>query len=163
MFNKTMTVAGILGLMMTALPALSDAAGAQACDLNGTDDLSSSCPVNSRWENNISFALHYGTLASSALVIEVVRATPTEAQLEALSQSLIVNLQVTTHDFSPASRNIPGRVEGGRIVFDLPDANESSFYISMLNVRTVSGARLDVVIEDTLGARAFLLLSAQHR
>src|SRR5690349_13469641 len=92
--------------LLSAVPASADDISKMSCDITSTADLSDSCTLEARWERRVTIGLHYGTLASEALVIEVVRAPVTPAKLLRLNYALNVELQISTPDFSHATRRL---------------------------------------------------------
>jgi hypothetical protein len=159
MRNGKIAILGVLGSLLAADGARAGVLG--GCDMIGTADLSESCALQSRWDREMTIALHYGSLASDALVVEIVRAEAAPEQLERLAEAIRVDLQVTTPDFSGRFRRLEARVEGDQLVLPMDDRNESSFYISQ--VRVSSRDALARVVKEIFGPRAVALISARAR
>ena len=157
--SKFLVVGLMVGMGFAAFPAQ---AATWQCDLVATDDLSESCMLGALFGRETVIGLHYGSLITQALVVEIVRAEATSAQLTELARAVAVELQVSTPDFTARYRVLEGKVVGDRLVYNLGDSNESSFYISMLQVRGLSES-VNHAVQKIFGPRAVGLISAERR
>jgi hypothetical protein len=135
-----------------------------SCDLVATPDESQSCALNHRWTRQMSVGLHYGSLHTQSLSIEVLRTSTTQQQLEQLLSMVTLELAITPRDDGKSGFvELKGRVTGDRLVFELQDINASTFYIAEIRISAPEKQNLEYLVQSIFGPRALAVVSAKVR
>lgn len=118
-----------------------------------------------RLGHGTSVALHYGSLGTKKLVVEVLRAKVTPAKLQELNQKISVAIQATSDGMTEARmQTLSGTVNEGALHFAMEDRGLSSYYIASVVVKPVSlQGSLEEMVKSVFGQSAIAIIYGVHR
>jgi hypothetical protein len=131
------------------------------CSLTGHKD---TCLIKSdSGQTHSHIGLHYGTLGTKMLVIEILRAPVSLEKLTQFNNLLRVQIQGQgTNHHNPQYVKLASEVRGLKILVPLKDKMLSSFYISSLLLGSTEGAIEDVV-QTIFGEGALAVVTSVGR
>lgn len=123
------------------------------------------CLLKGFLRNEVLIGLHYGSLHTSKLVIEVLRAQTTPNKLKELADQL--ELAIEAHSEDPVTHRMQPLVAvvsaSGTLEVEL-ESGISPFFISIVSVKTVNrGYAIQDLVRDIFGSRAIAVISGVRR
>ncbi|HVJ65514.1 MAG TPA: hypothetical protein VM901_09690 [Bdellovibrionota bacterium] len=163
MKTKLLTIAMLTSLTAVAAPV---EAKFKDCELVGTTgDLSRTICGLDGYDNAYDFSLHYGSIFTEAVEIEVARVAPDPAKLEELRSRIKVELEVNASDSPDRFMELPSQVVANQINFPILDKSVSSRFMSVLRIslRDERDGSLQALISEIFGNEAFGLVLVRRR
>lgn len=129
---------------------------AKACLLQGND------PILYR---ELHFGLHYGSLHTQSLHIEVFREEVSNEKLEQLATLIKLEIEGNGQDFNSVLRELKAEVVENQIVYRLEDPSFSSFYIASFFITRSDEHFYSISdrVKEVFGPRAIAVVSAKSR
>ncbi len=151
-------------LLLQILPG--QASVIDACQLHSAWGNQDVCLIKENYGSDLVLGLHYGSLGTKALAIEVLRAdgAVTTEKLELLKKIISLGIQSDSAGGSEERiAQLEGGVEEGKLIYKM-ERNLSSYYISEVHIKQVSQSRrLDQEIKEIFGPRAFAVIQGVPR
>ena len=134
------------------------------CKLTTTFDSSDVCLLKSDRADSI-VGLHYGSMNTKQLVIEVLRTEVTDEKLREFAKAIRVAINIATPGHLKENfHNLDLSIKESKIVALMPDRELSSFYISSVLVGTLDDAdSIGDNIRSVFGNQAIAIIYAVPR
>lgn len=155
--------AGFFLSLILGLSSLTTQASERACELRSAWGEENVCLIRSSAttpNRRQSIPLHYGTMGTEKLVIEVMRAEAVgEKQMIRFQEQLKLSFWETE---GRPNIQLVSEIQGAQLIFDL-SAVSSLRYVSILNVQTATEKDLEQTIHDIFGKKAFAVIHGVHK